>query len=194
MCTWLYPTHMHSFSQLLIIAVVSVKRHYYSNTEHEGKRLLFLLYFESQYLLVSGGSWKWQETKEGSEAKMGSKLDWFMVNFYDMHFLSHCCLSEEKSAYTMKYPERVVTFHAAFQPAYIAIHLECLLSLQRPPQLFPNLPNVMLLSVMRFPWAVCLFPISSNLTNGVTYYEKLAHGWKFDTCSLSPGESLKKSL
>lgn len=58
----------------------------------------------------------------------------------------------------------------------------------------PNLPNVMLLSVTGFPWAVRLFPSFSNLINGVSYYEKLACGWRFDTWSPNPAECRQKSL
>lgn len=76
----------------------------------------------------SADSWKWQKTKESSEAEMGHKLPVHDDFFCDMHFLSHDYLVKMKVHTPQNTLERVVTFHCTFQPACIAICLGCLLS------------------------------------------------------------------
>lgn len=91
---------------------------------------------------------------------MGSKLGWFMVIFCDMHFISHHCFSEEENTYTMKYSERAVHFSLCLSVSVHWHSSQVSVKLIEAPSALPHLPNIMLLSVVRFPWAGCLFSIS----------------------------------
>lgn len=90
-----------------------------------------------------------------------------MVIFCDMHFISHHCLSEEESAYTMKHSERAVYFSFCLSASIQCHSSQVSVKLIEAPSALPRLPDIMLLSVMSFAQAVCLFPISVASLMGI---------------------------
>lgn len=128
---------------------------------------LFQFYFISSLSISRNqlaDSWKWQKTKESSEAKVGHKLGWFMVVF------SVICISFPMIQNTLR---GLSLFTAPSSQQEFGVYWADKGFLSSAP-----LPKVILLSVTELPWAVSLLPTSSKLTDRVTYYEKLARGWK----------------